>query len=565
MRIYTLSFVCLVILCFSSCRKDAVIDMKTTEKIDQIFITGDVNGLVIDNEGLPVPDATVRLGVEVSTTDENGIFRFSDVQLANLGSYVSVEKNGYFHSGKNIFASEAADYRSQIVLTPYKETTSFSSMNGVEFLMNEGAKINIPSSGLALDGQAYVGEVSLFAAWLDPSDAESFETMPGDLTGSKAEDDTPFDDPIYSLSTFGMLAVDMFTPAGERLQIAEDSEATVTFPIPTSLDNIAEDEIDLWHFDEVQGIWILEGTATKVGTNYEATVTHFSWWNCDVASSTGTLCVNFLNRDGSPFNVSNVSLQLSSGQFGTASSFLNNQAVFCGLIPLGFDMELSLVNSCGETLYTETIGPFTETTNSIEIQLNNDLLNIKTIVGTLFDCNNDPVSNGYVKIESQQLNSIVFVESDGSYRISYVKCESSSNELELVGADFDNNQQNSETIILVDGQDFYNVNFQACGNVVVLDPIFTYFDTVTTLSSSTCDARVTAAETLILSDIGLLGINGFGVGSFTGNFLKEGADMPTELGETNIEISSFGDVGENIIGSYANSDGTGNFIALRIQ
>jgi len=565
MRIYTLSFVCLMILCFSSCRKDAVIDMKTTDKIDQIFITGDVNGLVIDNEGVPVPDATVSLGIEETTSDENGIFRFSDVQLANLGSYVSVEKNGYFHGGKNIFASEVADYRSQIVLTPYKESTSFSSMNGVEFFMTDGAKISIPSSGLALNGQTYIGDVSLFAAWLDPSDAASFETMPGDLTGSKAEDDTPFDDPIYSLSTFGMIAVDMFTSTGERLQIAENIEATVNFPIPTSLDNIAEDEIDLWHFDEAQGIWMLEGTATKVGANYEATVSHFSWWNCDVASSTGTLCVNFLNRDGSPFNVSNVSLQLSSGQFGTASSFLNNQSVFCGLIPLNAAIELSLVNSCGEELYVESIGPFTETSNSIEIQLNNDLLNIKTIAGTLFDCNNDPVSSGYIKVESQQQNSIVFVENDGSYQISYVKCESSSNEIDLVGVDFDASQQNTETLILVDGQDFYNVSFQACGNVAVLDPIFTYFDSSTTVSSNNCDARVTSAETLLLSDLGLLGINGFGVGNFTGNFLPQGGDIPTELGETSVEITSFGDVGENIVGSYTTPEGIGNFIAIRIQ
>ena len=564
MRIYTLSIICLILFCFSSCRKDAIIDMQTTDKIDQIFITGNVNGNVVDREGSPVTEAKVTMGVEETITDENGIFHFSDVQLANIGSYISVEKNGYFHSGKNIFASENASYRTQITLTPYKETISFSSNDGVDLILENGAEVTIPAAAISLNGQSYLGEVSLFAAWLNPSKAESFDLMPGDLTGSKTEDGTPFDDPLVSLATFGMIAVDMFSTTGERLQITDGFEADLSLPIPVSLDASAQDEIDLWHFDEAIGIWMLEGTASKIAGNYEAKVSHFSWWNCDVASNTGTLCIDFINRDGSPFVVSNVSIQLSSGQFGTADSYLNDQSLFCGLIPLGVEMDLSLVNSCGEVLYQATIGPFTESTNAIDVQLTNDLLNVKTIVGTLFNCDNEPVTNGYVKIDNQQQNTIVFVESDGSYRISFVKCESSTDNIELVGADFEEGQQNSETVVLVDGQDFYNINFQACGNVVVLDPIFSYFDSSTTVSSTNCDARVTAAETLILSDLGLLGINGFGVGSFTGNFIGNN-EIPDDLNLTNIEIVSFGAVGENIIGSYSTPTATGDFISIRIQ
>src|SRR5205814_609485 len=55
-----------------------------------------------------------------------------------------------------------------------------------------------------------------------------------------------------------------------------------------------------WYFDETSGLWKEQGTATKMGANYVGDVSHFSFWNCDYASSFINLDITVLDSSGNP-------------------------------------------------------------------------------------------------------------------------------------------------------------------------------------------------------------------------------------------------------------------------
>ena len=94
---------------------------------------------------------------------------------------------------------------------------------------------------------------------------------------------------LSAMETYGMLSVNLFSPAGEQLNINPDFPATLTFPVDVSTPN-APTEIPLWYFDEAVGYWKEQGIATKVGNQYIAEVTHFTWWNCDLPLDYVTVC-----------------------------------------------------------------------------------------------------------------------------------------------------------------------------------------------------------------------------------------------------------------------------------
>ena len=103
------------------------------------------------------------------------------------------------------------------------------------------------------------------------------------------------------LQTLGMLAVELRGSGGEDLNLAEGSTSEIKVPVDASLMSIAPNTIPLWYFDEVNGYWKEEGQATLQGNMYVGTVSHFSFWNCDIPTEAITLCVTATNEENVPF------------------------------------------------------------------------------------------------------------------------------------------------------------------------------------------------------------------------------------------------------------------------
>ena len=89
------------------------------------------------------------------------------------------------------------------------------------------------------------------------------------------------------LSSFGAAFVGIQDAVGNRFNLAPNTHAKIRQPIDPALQATAPAKIALWQYDEQAGAWVESGVATRVGNAYEATVTHFSAVNMDVAFGDG--------------------------------------------------------------------------------------------------------------------------------------------------------------------------------------------------------------------------------------------------------------------------------------
>ena len=131
--------------------------------------------------------------------------------------------------------------------------------------------------------------------------------MPGNLTGLTTNNEQKL------LQTYGMIAVELEGGAGEKLNLAAGKIATISMPIPASMVASAPATIPLWYFNDTTGVWIEQGTATKQGSNYLGTVSHFSFWNCDVPSNFVNLKMTLNNQSQQPLVAHKVVLKKTAG------------------------------------------------------------------------------------------------------------------------------------------------------------------------------------------------------------------------------------------------------------
>jgi uncharacterized protein (TIGR02145 family) len=215
--------------------------------------------------------------------------------------------------------------------------------------------------------------------------------MPGNLIGNQYGN-------IRGLTSYGMMGVEIRTNTGQELEIAPGSSVTANFPLSDEWLSTAPDTIDLWSFNEEQGVWIDEGSAFKNGNVYTAQLPHFSFWNCDRPWEAVFLNGQLTDEFGNP--LSQVIVTLSNQTIGSASDVTNYSGHFGGLVPANQELNLSTFYQCGLTggylnLLTDSLlGSFsTDTTIVINGISLSELRNVR---GFAKNCNNTPLEVGYV-------------------------------------------------------------------------------------------------------------------------------------------------------------------------
>jgi hypothetical protein len=210
---------------------------------------------------------------------------------------------------------------------------------------------------------------------------------------------------------------------GEDLNLAEGSTAEITVPLDASLLSDAPATIPLWYFDETNGYWIEEGQATLVGNTYVGTVSHFSFWNCDIPAEAVNLCVTVINASND--NLTNLNVGITSNTYGTRYGYTNSNGEVCGLVPSNETLGISIYSYdiCGQSpIYSGTIGPFTaDSSISITVEDNPNIIS-ETVTGIFNDCSGSPVTNGYVDLRYGQQNFSELV-TDGDFEINLIRCD----------------------------------------------------------------------------------------------------------------------------------------------
>ena len=317
------------------------------------------------------------------------------------------------------------------MLIPNTPIETIQSGVATEVALPTGTKVNFDGAFQDENGASYTGAVQVSMFHLKPSDENLSSLMPGMLYAKRENGDEAV------LETFGMLNVELRSSGGQKLNLANGHTAEITIRIDNSQLATAPNTIPLWHFDEVGGYWKEDGVATKVGNNYVGTVSHFSWWNCDMQFPTIRLTTTIVDSDGNPLSNLSVGL-LPNGFTYTAYATTNTNGQVSGLVPANQTMTLTVRDVCGNVIHTTTIGPFVIDNVLPNIVITTAMATPTIVQGTLLKCDGTNATNGYVILNYGGTENVATVTS-GTFTFSTLVCAASST-FTLEGVDYDNLQ-----------------------------------------------------------------------------------------------------------------------------
>lgn len=418
MKIKYIFFLALIIgVAFSSCREDQdeIIDEDPIYK-PKIKVEASVFGVVSNINQEPVEDAVVSYDGKTTTTDAHGVFRFENESLYKDGTYISVQKDGYFKGSRRFYPTIGKESRIGIELMPLTIIDQVESTvaSKVKF---ENVELDFSANSVVTEtGSPYTGTINIAARYLDPTKISTSNQMPGDLAGFTAEEE------VVSLISLAMIAVELMDDNGNELQLKEGFPVSAVFPIPSELLDNAPSTIPLWYFDEEMGIWVEEGEAMKVGNNYEGLLPHFSFWNCDYPGEVVCLSGTILNRGVA---VAGIQVVVSTALGAAGSGITDADGFFNGKIPANEELTLELFNICGDVIYSTTIGPFSEDIILDPINVN-EFVQMVNVSGFVASCEEEEVSDfTYVVLQVGELETIINLEDDDTFSGVTMFCNSS--------------------------------------------------------------------------------------------------------------------------------------------
>jgi hypothetical protein len=338
------AFIITILIALFSCSKDVPIPGTTNAALTYTS----VKGIVIDEANLPVFNATVSSGTGTVSTDSLGFFSLDNISVSADRIYVKVNKTGFFTGSKAFIPVPNGISKVKIMLSSNTPTHTIDAATGGSANLGTGAIVNLPSNAVSTpEGTPYTGTIQLAVMHLDPTSDNFDNLMPGDLEAIRA------DGTGASLFSYGMLNVELSDNSGNPLKITDGKSASLTFPVPASMQGSAPANIPLWYFDEVNGIWKEEGTAVLVGNNYVGQVNHFSTWNCDVPQSRATITGKVKDCNGLPLG----GVTVITGQ---RQVITNMDGIYTGYVATETVMNIFIQPSdnFGMTAGALTVGPF---------------------------------------------------------------------------------------------------------------------------------------------------------------------------------------------------------------
>lgn len=419
-----------------------------------------VSGFITNENDAAVQSATVEVGGTIVTTDKYGYFEVRNAQVVQNAATVTITKSGYFKTVKTFVATAGKSAFFRIKLLPKTVAGTVNGASGGTVTLSSGMAIALPANAVvnAATNAAYTGAVSVMAQLISAADANLNRIMPGDLRGLNTNGN------LRLLTTYGMMAVELTGAGGELLQIATGKKATVTMPIPAAMQASAPATIPLWYFDEAKGLWKEEGSATKSGSNYVGDVSHFSFWNYDVPGTFVQFNCTVLANGGQPVAGALVKISVvnnpSNARFGTTDS----AGYVAGAVPDNSQLLLEIFSngSCANAVHSQQF-----TTTNTNISLGNITIStastLAVINGTVTNCSNQPVTNGYIMLQTGSTFTRKQLSNTGTYSFNLLLCNSASTTVTLIGEDIATSQQSNAATYTVSPGNNNIAAIQACG------------------------------------------------------------------------------------------------------
>jgi len=512
------------ITAFLACNKYADTTSSYSNNLpEDKLVTASLQGRVLDENGSPVQGAAVSSGTASTTTDANGVFSFTDIQMSSRFGFVKAAKDGYFTGSRSILTDAGSSNFVTITLLPRTSKGSFAASTGGSIVVIQGDTVAFDGGAVvtASTNAAYTGTVHVFAAYLDPTDKDMSSHMPGDLRGIGTDGKETL------LQSFGMMVVELEGDAGEKLQIASGKKATLRMAIPASLQGTAPSSIPLWYFNDTTGKWIQQGSADRQGNNYVGQVAHFSWWNCDASSGTVTFKVYVKDQSGNPLAYTYMQF-VSSGGYGTRGGYTDANGYASGLIPKGQTLLLQIMNPCGSLVGGANAGPALTDQDLGTITVSDTRYSL-VISGNVVDCNNAAVDSGYVTALVDKMPYWAKV-SKGAFSFKVQRCSYDITSVSLAAADYVNHEQGSAVVLTADTGKLDAGQLAACGTTIEQ-----YFNISVNGQTYTMNYPVDSIGYWVSG--GMSNFNSLPVTGSAGNSLQFG--VPTLTGTGTFSVSSF--------------------------
>jgi len=449
-----LFFILISIVLLAACQRENLIE-EVVGPVDgaEVQVFGSVDGYITDENENFVEGALVSIGAYQTETNEFGLFEFSDILISRDEAYVQVEKSGYF-SGSRTFSTrinEQPIIKIQLIAKSYIEILHTDQGGSVEF---DNTIVDFPSGEYRLDdGSPYQGEILVYGLYLDPTENDSYLKMPGGMNGLN------LDGELRSLESYGIVGIELETPAGEYLQLPLDKEAEISIKVPSNILGTAPNSIALSHFDPSNGLWIEEGIASLVGDRYRASVSHFSFWNCnelfDFVDVSGNVEISGIGYEGLLVRITN----LETNNFRIETTGVDG--FFLASVPKGQELVFEVIGLCDSTIAEENIGSLNSDQDlgvfeAVPVGSNTE--ETVFLSGFMFSCTGDIVEQGFVVAEVGELEYVSPIEDDGSFVLGIPTCGLES-EIAIIGFDELNGnfsfpelipaEDNSELILVV--------------------------------------------------------------------------------------------------------------------
>jgi PKD repeat protein len=355
-------------------------------------LTSQLNVQVQGMDGVLINGAKVTIGSVTAATNGQGTTTLS----ASSGTQtVKVTKEGYVAQAVSTVLVAGKTGNIQLIMMPVKEVLTVNlNLTRTQLITAStlGAAIVLPVNALVVPGSTRAqdvtatGTVTLQLTPWDITNKDLYAMLgDGKAVGPNGS--------IINLISAGMMTVDFFNAAGQHLQLANGKTADIQMDLPYASINgqaLAEGSaIPLWTFNEIQGLWIQEGTGTVVvsdnsptGLAVKAAVGHFSTWNWDfwytnpgaATNNINVICVD-INQQAVACNVvADVTLPDGSKYYhhggtinttvaGTEGLTIYSVPVNANIIWTGTTQDGLFGTATGST-GTITIPMFTPTTNN---------------------------------------------------------------------------------------------------------------------------------------------------------------------------------------------------------
>jgi hypothetical protein len=447
---YTFLLMAIITALFGCNKLDKGFAANTWDNTKHVSAT--IMGQVIDDSGKPLDGALVKIENYSYITKANGIFIFSKINTAQKATKIAVTKGGFFKGFRTLLINEGKDHYTNIKMQNLGTPVTFNSIAGAIVNVSGGGTIQFaPNSFMnKTTGLNYSGLVSVYTTRINPTDADIAEKIPGSLMAVNAQGEENV------LQSYGMVGAEIYDASGNALQLNAGNTAEIISPIDSKQQATAPAEIQLWSLNETNGMWIEEGKSKKVGNNYVSTVGHFSYWNNDYGGTSVTFDVTLIDQlTNAP--LSNFSCDFGNSATGGGSShgYTNSNGFASGPIPDNSNLFFHVYDNCGNLLYSQAV---TTTTSNISLgTISIAISNAQSFNGTILNCSNNAVSNGFVMVNSQ---GPFIANSSGVFNF-ILTCSNLTNGTIIVG-DLNTSQNSSYTVSLTSGQNALG-NLAACG------------------------------------------------------------------------------------------------------